>query len=194
MEVSSTGVNSGAATQALTGSQGADEKGKKAHAVGEDLQTVSQILTPQALKSTEIVRSFEVPDKLNEIFGPRALAASFNADTKFLARFQEAIVSSDDTLGVFVADLMGADSKPRRQKVVDALVQSFEYVPDASRVDAVKTLLNYRVDEKGISVDADGVGVIALRGFSDEIFETIPETDKAHVKDLFEKHEIELDA
>lgn len=194
MEVSSTGVNSGAATQALTGSQGADEKGKKAHAVGEDLQTVSQILTPHALKSSEVVRSFEVPDRLNKVFGPRALADGLKADATFLARFQLAIVSRDDALGEFVEDLMGADSKPRRQRVVDTLVQSFAYVPDASRADAVEALLNYSVDEKGNSVDKDGVGVIALRGYCDEILEAIPKTDEARVKDLFDRHEIELDA
>ncbi|VVE71754.1 hypothetical protein PAN31117_04162 [Pandoraea anapnoica] len=194
MEVSSTGVNSGNTTQVLTGNQGPDDKDNKVNAVGEDLRTVSQILTPVALMSTESVRLFEVPDKLNEVFGPMVLADIFKADAKFLARFQEAIVSRDGALGVFVEDLMGAKSRPGRQTVVDVLVQLFEYLPDASRVDAVNALVDYKVDGKGNRVEADGVGVIALRGFCDELFETIPETDKAYVKDLFDKHEIALDA
>lgn len=193
MEVNLTGVNSGTTTQALTGGQGADGRDKVAHPVGNDLQTVSQILTPEALKSTEVVRSWQIPEALNERFGPRALAASFKADAMFLARFQKAIVSRDNALGVFVEDLMGAASRPGRQTVADAMVQSFEFVPDAARADAVEALLNYKVDEKGGSVDTDGVGVIALRGFCDEIFEKIPLTSRTYVKDLFDKYEIELD-
>lgn len=196
MEVSLTGVNSGTTTQGPTETQGTDGRAKVAHAVGSDLKTVSQMLTPEALACTEIVRFWQVPDALNEKFGPRALAASLKADATFLARFQQAIVSRDGALGVFVEDLMGAASRPRRQTVVDAMVQSFEFIPDTARVDAVEALLNYKVDEKGSSVDSvdtDGVGVIALRGFCDEIFEKIPLTSRTYVKDLFDKYEIELD-
>ena len=64
---------------------------------------------------------------------------------------------------------------------------------DASRADAVDALHNYKVDEKGNNVEEDGVGVIALRGYCDAVLETIPETHKAQVKDLFDKHDIELD-
>ncbi|MCE4062495.1 hypothetical protein LXM60_20035 [Pandoraea sputorum] len=193
MEVSLTGANSGTATQALTESQGTDGRAKKAHAVGSELQSVSQILTPEALKCTEIVRFWQLPDALNEKFGPRTFAASLNADATFLARFQHAIVSRDSALGVFVEDLMGAASRPGRQTVVDAMVQSFEFIPDTARVDAVEALLNYKVDEKGDSVDSDGVGVIALRGFCDEIFEKIPLNSRAYVKELLDIHGIELD-
>ncbi|MGR9580149.1 hypothetical protein [Pandoraea sputorum] len=193
MEVSLTGVNSGTTTQALTESQGTDGRAKVAHAVGSDLRTVSQMLTPEALACTEIVRFWQVADALNEKFGPRALAASLKADATFLARFQQAIVSRDGALGVFVEDLMGTASRPRRQTVVDAMVQSFDFIPDTARVDAVEALLNYKVDEKGGSVATDGVGVIALRGFCDEIFEKIPLTSRTYVKDLFDKYEIELD-
>ncbi|VVE85313.1 hypothetical protein [Pandoraea sputorum] len=193
MEVNLTGVNSGTTTQALTGSQEADGRAKVAHPVGNELQTVSQILTPEALKSTEVVRFWHLPDALNEKFGPRAFAASLKADETFLARFQQAIVSRPDVLGMFVEDLMGTASRPTRQTVVDVMAQSFEFIPEAARGDAVEALLNYKVDEKGGSVDADGVGAIAVRGFCDEIFEKIPLNGREYVKALFEMHEIELD-